>query len=276
MKTLLCFMLCIALITVSRISTAQVELTETGDPVYQFLKEMQVSGFLADYNSSAAPVSRKAIAGYLKQINERSGLTTSARSRLKYFMEDYQYELTGTARGQNRLISGPFRISDNKQSQLYYYTDSSVSFFAGIDGSFYFRNDSGNPDNRNDMFYGNGGVSARATLFDVVGIKLYASANYGFSSSSNSLKYVPYFFPESVGKDGFRNRKTFEPGAITETDQGRSVPQPKDTIFSPYQGYVRYATSNEWISLLVGRSASSIGFGYIDKLFLSDNAAPYD
>ncbi len=260
----------------ARTVSSQVEMVDIGDPVYQFLKEMQVSGHLSDYNSSVAPISRKTVASYLKGLNDNSErLSSSAKSRLKYFSTVFEYDMTGKTSYQNRLLLGPVRLNDNRNTSLYFHTDSSVAFFAGVNASSYYRKNSDVPDDYSNMIFGNAGLSARATLFDQVGVMLHVQRSFGAGGDSNSNEYVPFFFPESIGKDGFRDqREQFN------YDRGfgkiGSDEREDETDNSQFNGYVRYATTNEWFSLLVGRTAASYGYGYIDKLFLSDNSEAFD
>jgi len=251
-------------------------MVDIGDPVYQFLKQMQVSGYLSDYNSSLAPISRSSVAGFLKKLNESSlRFSSSASSRLKYFSTVFEYDMTGKTTYQNRLLLGPDKLNDNRNTNLYFHTDSSVAFFAGVNASSFYRKNSDVPDEFANMMFGNAGLSARATLFDQVGVMLDVQRSFGAGGDSNSNQYVPFFSPETMGKDGFRDQK--EQYNYDRGFGNKGSEEMEDEIDnSRFAGYVRYATMNEWFSLLVGRTASSYGFGYIDKLFLSDNADAFD
>ncbi|MBL0108551.1 MAG: hypothetical protein IPP52_15045 [Ignavibacteria bacterium] len=46
--------------------------------------------------------------------------------------------------------------------------------------------------------------------------------------------------------------------------------------FNSFEGYLRYQTNNNWLSLMFARTQLIQGKGYIDKLFLSDNTYPFD
>jgi hypothetical protein len=276
MKLIFKWLLIIGLISYSCSVRAQVEMVGIGDPVYQFLKEMQVSGHLKEYNSSLSPISRRSVAGYLKHLNDITNeLSSSSRSRLNYFTTEFEYDLTGMTNKQNRLLLGPINLNDDRNTNLYFHTDSSVAFFAGVNASTYYRNNSDVPDEFANMMFGNAGLSAQATLFDQVGIMLHVQRSFSVGGDSNSNEYVPFFFPEAVGKDGFRDQK--EPYYYDRGFGNFSSEALNEEIGNTrFTGYLRYSTVNEWFSLLVGRTASSYGFGYIDKLFLSDNAEAFD
>ncbi|MBK6875577.1 MAG: hypothetical protein IPG99_03705 [Ignavibacteria bacterium] len=276
MKFIFKWLLIIGLISYSSSVRAQVEMVGIGDPVYQFLKEMQVSGHLKEYNSSLSPISRRSVAGYLKHLNDITNeLSSSSRSRLNYFTTEFEYDLTGMTNKQNRLLLGPINLNDDRNTNLYFHTDSSVAFFAGVNASTYYRNNSDVPDEFANMMFGNAGLSAQATLFDQVGIMLHVQRSFSVGGDSNSNEYVPFFFPEAVGKDGFRDQK--EPYYYDRGFGNFSSEALNEEIGNTrFTGYLRYSTVNEWFSLLVGRTASSYGFGYIDKLFLSDNAEAFD
>ena len=46
--------------------------------------------------------------------------------------------------------------------------------------------------------------------------------------------------------------------------------------FDTFEGYIRYQTKTNWLALTIGREALNNGYGYIDKMFLSNNAVPFD
>jgi hypothetical protein len=276
MKFIFKWLFAMSLISYSYTVRSQVEMVDIGDPVYQFLKEMQVSGHLKEYNSSLAPISRKSVAGYLKQLIEITDeLPASLRSRLKYFTTKFEYDLTSMTIKQNRLLLGPVKLKDDRNTNLYFHTDSSVAFFAGVNASLFYRNNSEVPDEFANMMFGNAGLSARAALFGQVGVMLHIERSFSAGGDSNSNKYVPFFFPEAVGKDGFRDQRkpyNYERGFGNVSSEELTV----ENHNSRFAGYIRYSAANEWFSLLVGRTSASYGFGYIDKLFLSNNADAFD
>ena len=251
---------------------SQVELTGINDPVYAFLKEMQLSGFLKGYSSSQLPLSGRSVAGHLSEISaNRSKLSVSQRERLEYFISKYEYEISGTLLKQDNLLAGKLKSGKGRNVRLYSYADSGVYFHAGILLSSYYRNNSAVQNDFRNVIFGKAAITAGASLFDRVGISLFLPENYGFTADRNASKHIPYFFPDREGKDGFADRSRVQADV-----NGRRPSQPKDTIFNEFQGYLRYSSDGGWFSLLAGRISQSVGFGYIDKLFLSDNAAPYD
>ncbi|MBK7160634.1 MAG: hypothetical protein IPH77_19355 [Ignavibacteria bacterium] len=46
--------------------------------------------------------------------------------------------------------------------------------------------------------------------------------------------------------------------------------------FDTFDGYLRYRTNKNWLALTVGRNPVYQGFGFIDRLFLSNNTVPFD
>ena len=276
MKIVFICLLTVGINVLAQTVYSQVEMVEAGDPVYQFLKEMQVSGYLADYNSSLTPISRRSVAGYLNKLNEVSDrLNSSVALRLKYYSTVFEFDITGKTIYQNRLLLGPVKLNNKRNTNLYFHTDSSVAFFAGVNASAFYRKNSDVPDDYANMIFGNAGLSARATLFDQVGVMLHVQRSFGAGGDSNSNEYVPFFFPGTIGRDGFRDQRkqyNFDRGfGYTSSEVLNNV-----DVNSGFEGYVRYATNNEWFSLLVGRTTFNNGFGYIDKLFLSDNAKAFD
>ena len=51
---------------------------------------------------------------------------------------------------------------------------------------------------------------------------------------------------------------------------------PNEGYFDSFEGYLRYQTQSNWLALTVGREAFTQGFGYIDKLYFSNNTVPFD
>ncbi len=47
--------------------------------------------------------------------------------------------------------------------------------------------------------------------------------------------------------------------------------------YDSYEGYIRFSPSNgEWLGLTAGREALKIGTGFLDKMIVSENTAPFD
>ncbi|MBL0108550.1 MAG: hypothetical protein IPP52_15040 [Ignavibacteria bacterium] len=82
------FLFCYSLL-ISHYSLSQVELVDSDNPVYGFLKRMQLDGIIPEYNSSEMPLSRYEVAGFLKIIKNNFNKITFVDRK---FFEDYEAE----------------------------------------------------------------------------------------------------------------------------------------------------------------------------------------
>ena len=258
-------------------SLSQVELVDISNPLYAFLKESQVSGYLEEYNSSLAPVSRWQAAKYLSKLNAvRNSLPPSYRDRLNYFLSEFEYDLTGKTKLQNNLLGRNYTPGKVRTTHLYYYTDSTASLFADIDGSMYYRNKN-EADDYSQLGYGNYGFGLRAALFKAVGAELRYKKRYELGGGDDSFFHTPFFGVADAGKDGFRENKSPTQDYYYYSDvQNVKYPFDYTSYSGKFEGYLRYSAKNEWASLMFGRSRTMAGFGYVDRLFLSDNSDPFD
>ena len=75
---------------------SQVIYTPITSNVYNFLGRIADKGIIENYFSMVKPLSRNEIAGYLKEIEKKSSLLSEVeRKELKWYEDDYSYELYG-------------------------------------------------------------------------------------------------------------------------------------------------------------------------------------
>lgn len=238
---------------------SQVELVPVTNPVYDYLKKMQLEGNIEDYNSANIPVSRKEVAGYLKLIQTHSEKLSKID---KQFLNDYniefEYDISGETKNQRSLFSqfnGENIISDKYQKYLYYYTDTNSAFFLDGIGNISHRESNGDSISINSITLGESGFRLRGTLFNSLGFYLRASNGQKLSGKDKDVSFAANTDPKLQSSEKWVNeRKNFD----------------------SYEGYLRYQTNSNWFGLTVGREAVNQGFGYIDKMFLSNNAVPFD
>ena len=238
---------------------SQVELVSPSHTVYDYLKRMQLEGIIPGYNSANIPISRGEIADYLKVINENSKKLSSID---KQFLSDYkiefEYDMTGLTKNQSSLFSrtGFSNIfNDKKQKYLYNYVDSNVTFFLDGLGSLSQRGSNGDSVGINSILLGEIGFRMRGTFFNSVGYYLRLSNGQNFNGDSNDVNFAANTDPKLKANTKFTH---------------------EEKNFDTFEGYIRYQTQKRWLSLFVGREAIYNGFGYIDRLFLSDNTIPFD
>jgi hypothetical protein len=85
---------------------SQAENVPAHDPVYAFLKTMEVKGIIDHYADAVLPLSRAEVARYLHAIDlHRDGLSVAEQDRLNDYLSEYSYELTGSVSHFDALIS---------------------------------------------------------------------------------------------------------------------------------------------------------------------------
>lgn len=271
---------------------SQTELVSVENPVYDFLDEVRLAGFLSGYNSSLIPFSRKEIAGYLMSVrtNEKR-LPANYRERLDYLLSEFEYDAKGTTREQRNLLAGDFVTDLSKKPYLWYYTDSSSAFFADVTASGNYRE----PGDDGGFAYGDYGFGVRGTLFGQVGLSFRYRGQYETLGEAHSgtvsadqangnasaqlysgLSVNPFYGIRLKGKDGFRTYSSATGDIYYYLGNNLAALSPGTEDMQTFNGYLRYATPEEWFSAVFGRYRNSSGFGYIDKLFLSDNCDYYD
>lgn len=247
---------------------SQVEMAPPSHPVYDFLKRMQLAEII-DYNSSQIPISRGEIGKFLITIQKsREKLTTVDKKILTDFFAEFEYDLgrdyqpnpqTGYI-GDSKVSSfiegwdAKKMFSNDKQKYLYKYVDSNASFF--VDGlwSYSYRKSNGDTLGSNSLSLGEIGLRFRGTLFNSVGFYLRATNGSKMSGDDKAVAF----------------------GRATDPRLAAARKFPTEGYFDSFEGYLRYQTQSNWLALTVGREAFMQGFGYIDKLYFSNNTVPFD
>ncbi len=237
---------------------SQVEFVDVAHPVYNFLKRMQLMKIIPDYNSSNLPISRREVSSYLTAIrNDERFLTGTDRKFLRDYEIEFEFDMTAQTNYQSSLFGKRgFKdfFNDNLQKHVYFYTDSAKTFFADIYGKFSQRGSNGDSIGKNSFALGEAGFSVRGTFHNSVAYFLKLSNGQTLHGNDSDL-----IFASITDKIIFSDREFLETKSYTS-----------------FEGYLRYMTKTNWLSLTFGRTQLKNGFGYVDKLFLSDNAAPFD
>ena len=239
--------------------SAQLEMTSPADPVYDFLRKMQLNGLIPQYNPANIPISRSKIAGYLKRIIEDKKNISSLDKKILNDLEiEYYYDIYGSLERSNSIFgdgSDKSLFKDSKQNHFYSFADSNASLF--IDGTFRLsqRSSSGDSIGSNSIALGEAGFRMRGTLFNSVGFYLRASNGQKLRGSSKDVIFAYETDPVLRANTKFVNELK---------------------NFDTFEGYLRYQTPKDWLALTIGREAIYQGYGYIDRLFLSNNSVPFD
>lgn len=112
--------------------TAQVENIPVNNPVYGFLKQMQVKGVISGYDESSLPIARSKVIHLLNQIEKNNSWLSSIEKEL---LIDYQNKID-LKKKRSYLFDN---LIPQNQSYLYHYSDSSLNFFFNpiVDVNFY-------------------------------------------------------------------------------------------------------------------------------------------
>lgn len=239
---------------------AQVGYVESRHPVYSFLERMQTEKMISGFNSFELPKTRKDVAGFLIQLNERvNKLSSVDKNILSDFIEEFSLEVNNKI--QKSFLEEPavkYYLSD-KEKYLFSYSDKQgSSFFVNLIGSlsnYYHSTIKGNDANlngTNTSIINFGGV-IRGSLHDKIGFEIKATngtfyGNRNLASTKGEAKYSYKFIYGTEDNGG--------------TD-----------YFDQTAGFLTY--QNDWLKLKIGRDKLLIGQGIV-KDILSDNSPGYD
>lgn len=236
----------------------QVELVDVRNPVYGFLKRMQLKEIIPDYNSSAIPVSRGQVGKYLTVIKKNQNLLTATdKAILRDYEVEFEYDMTGTTKDQVNLFteSGMKNLfSRSKQKHIYFNADSANTFFGDFTGAMSFRSSSGDSIGDNSILLGAPGIQVRGTFRNSVAYFLALGKGYFSNADDSDIFFAAETDPMLKGNYSFVNEKK---------------------NFNSFEGYLRYQTKGDWLALTFGKAPLNFGFGYIDKLFMSNNSVPF-
>ena len=236
----------------------QAENVSVSHPVYQFLKRLGVKGLVERFDDAVLPFSRKTIAGYLDEINNRKDdLTRVEKDLLADYVVEFEYDLYGTIGNTHRLINSPDSSLDEtvkdffseKEKYLYVYTDSSIVFF--VDGLLTLdtRQSRGDALDHASATFVQFGGRIRGSIDKKLGIYLHGT-NAQFWGSRDVLR---------------RDKIISQSYALNSVDVQN---------FDHIEGYVRY--DGGIVAAQVGRERVLWGNGYGDKVILSDNIRQFD
>ncbi len=238
---------------------SQVELVPVDNPVYDYLKRMQLEGIIPDYNSGNIPISRAEVADYLKVIKSQSSNFALIDKKLldDYFME-FGYDMN---RSLNSLTSflGKDRsnniFDDKKQKYLFAYSDSTVAFFFDGRGGLTHRSSLGDSIGNNTVGLGWLGFRMRGTFFNTLGFYLNPTAGKRFLGNMKDSRFAQKTDPNLYASNHFG-------------DEGKT--------FDYFEGYLRYQDISKIVAVTLGRERINQGFGYTDKMLLSNNTVPFN
>lgn len=212
---------------------------------------------IPDYNPGNIPISREAVTGFLKIIDTNSAKISSVdRKLLGDYKIEFQYEYYGNLKKASSLFKEIKHVfADDWQKYLYDYADSNATLFLDGLGGISQRGSSGDSIGTNSILLGELGFRLRGTLFNSVAYYLRASNGQKLSGDSNDVTFARNTDPRLYAQYKFSYEQR---------------------NFDTFEGYLRYTTNQNWLALTVGRNPVYLGFGFIDRLYLSNNTVPFD
>jgi len=244
----------------SRILNAQVELVPVSNPVYDFLKRMQLEGYIPEYNSGNIPVSRSEVADYLKSIKSNySHLERIDKNLLNDYYVEFGYDINNTLDNNSSFFgnkSSKNIFDDKKQKHIFAYADSTIAFFFDGGGNLSYRGSTGDSIGKNSVSIGDLNFRFRGTLLNSVGFYLRPTGGKKIYGNDKASKFASLTDPKLFASNHFSK------------GEGQT--------FDYFEGYLRYQTHNDLLAVTLGRESMTQGFGYIDKMLLSTNSVPFD
>lgn len=238
---------------------SQAENVPVHDPVYTFLKTMEVKGIIESFDDVVLPISRAAVARHLRTIDaRRDQLSGVERDRLDDFLSEYHFDLTGSVSRFDALISASGDRVDSvgggihpgRERVAVLHADSAVALFVNGLFSLDTRRIAGDALGSQGTQYLEAGFRARGTLFGHLGYS-FRMTNAQFWGSRDLL---------------LRDERISQSHALT-------VGNIQNFDFA--EGSVRYDAG--FLSAQIGRDRVNWGnsiFG--EKMVLSDHPRAFD
>lgn len=235
---------------------SQLENVPVGNPVYDFLKRMEVKGIITGYYNVVLPISREEVARFLLEIDRhRDKLSSTDRGFLDDFKIEFAPDMGLGTTNELSILSGDRTFSERlgeifseKEKYLYVYRDSSSSFYVDLLGSAGVH--LGESDTWDKKSFGTFvvGPRFRGTLWNRLGYYLQVT-NW-----------------EVVGNRDF---------ALTFPEYRRNAKfRRAQNSFDVTEGYMRINAGP--LFLQIGRERFLWGRGYNQKLIVSENASVMD
>lgn len=236
----------------------QTELVPISHKIYYLLNDFSKRGLITNYNQSDIPMSRRKITFFIKELDDKKQqLSQTEKDILQDLKIEFSFDL-------NKNLDKSFSFVDNfaftnlfnnnKQKYLYAFADSNASFFLDGTGFLSYRNFNLQSAKSTTIGLGEFGFRVRGTLYENLGFYLRASTGQQINGDLSSRLTAASFDSKLHSTLKFISEKYFE----------------------TYEGYLRYESLNQSFAFTIGREEINLGTGYLDKLFIGSNAAPFD
>lgn len=234
---------------------SQVENVPVTNPVYHFLKHLQVRGLVDGRSFFKLPFSLSEVRSMLQEVQTKHSELDDYEKKLlnRYLVEFEVFDrnnavLIPSARDTVQILS--LRLFSSDEKFIYHYADEKNTVNVKPLGSL-----------RSVAKFGEG-VNKLSANYGNLGFRVYGTLE----------SHLGYYIQATNGKF-FSGDKTF--GAQEDKTLANSV---KFTLlnsdFDLVESHVRY--QNEWFYAGIARESRFLGSGVMQKLVVSDNAPPMD
>lgn len=250
--------LLVVLLLCASAASAQQENVPVSNPVYNFLKRMEVKGVIERYHDAVLPFSRSEVAEFLSKADENKNLLSPAeRGWLNDFLNEFRYDMSHSTEKFHRLIDyeqksfgeAAAETFSNREKFLYFHADSSLSVFANLLLD----------------------ADARMINGDALGKEHTEYLQFGGRVRGTVLGHLGYY-TQWTNAAFWGSRELLNRDPIISQSHALAVGNIQN--FDIAESYLRYGT--DVVSLQMGRERLLWGTGYDQKMTLSDNVRPYD
>jgi hypothetical protein len=276
LKTPFIFIVFVIIAVLPRIAFSQSENVPVSHPVYDFLKRMEVKGWIERYHDAVLPLSRREVAGFLSAIRtaHHKEKETDTITIGEYYYSEYGRRLP------------PLGATEQEYLERYYSEfafdagDSSASFTPLFDDegtrSGVYINHLSEPNPRylyaladsNLTFFVNGllNFAEHRITGDALGSTHAEYVQFGGRIRGTIYDHLGYFL-EGKNASFWGSRQLLQRDRVIGQAYTLGVTNVKNFDF--VEGYVRYNTG--MLSLQLGRERVLWGTGFDQKMVLSDN-----
>jgi hypothetical protein len=245
-------------IAMSTFVVAQLENVPVDNPVYDFLKRMEVKRIIPQYPDAVLPLSRREVAELLKTIDQRrSEITATERDVLDDFKVEFAQELGLGTENRYVVFSGDVGVSEivsglasEKEKFVYAWQDSSNTLFTDLLLSADLRAFSGDSRAKSGASVLGLAPRFRGTLKNRIGY--YLQLTHGIITGDREAALLDSTIAH--------NRELLDNSTFKD--------------FNFVEGY--FKVDADVLTLQVGRERLLWGYGASDKLIVSDNAPVFD
>lgn len=232
---------------------AQVEHVQYVHPVYDFLARAAARGTAGDFSTLMLPLQRKEIVAALERIRQQAGgLSTTDKELLEHFEREFgivpvqRAVVFSSATDSTHIFFS--RLLSNDEKYLYRYADSLNTVSVVPLASLEYRSVV-HPDSTRSVVLGQAGLRLHGTIDGHIGYYLQVTNGSALSGDRSAALADP------------RLRRNVKFGALNS-----------DFDFTESHVRVDYGS----VYAFIGRETRTMGSGYANNIFLSNQAPPFD